>query len=295
MTLLSLQVLGLLATRCLGYVDPHSKFVFDNGLIKLQMDEKLRLNVEGGTPEAGDAVILYPCTAHAHETFELVELGKSIKVRNTNMCLNAEGGPYPGARIVTWPCAQQGEKVEHEEFQMGSDGRITLAKHPHLCINVKGGDFSHGAELILWPCEEDGVAKNEEFVYLQDQGLIQLKARPEFHFNVAGGILDNSSHLNLYSCQAHAHEIFDFVDERVRLRYKPDLCLNAEGGIGADHRIVTWPCADTPQDNERFAYDAKRNVIYAIHQPQFVFNVRHAGMHAGTEIVLWPIDDKSEL
>jgi len=178
---------------------------------------------------------------------------------------------------------------------LGSDGRITLAKHPHLCINVKGSDFTHGGELILWPCEEDGVALNEEFVYLQDEGLIQLKANPEFHLNVAGGILDNTSYLNLFSCQAHAHEIFDFVDERVRLRHKPGLCLNSEAGLGADHRIVAWPCEEEPQDNERFAYDPDSNVIYAVAQPHLVFNVKHADTSAGAEIVLWPVEDKSEL
>eukprot|EP00930_Biecheleria_cincta_P098846 TRINITY_DN90495_c0_g1_i1.p1 TRINITY_DN90495_c0_g1~~TRINITY_DN90495_c0_g1_i1.p1 ORF type:complete len:319 (+),score=66.58 TRINITY_DN90495_c0_g1_i1:71-958(+) len=295
MARLSLRVLGLLAGRCLS-IDEHAKFVFDDGLIKLQADESLRLNVKGGA-NPGDGVILWPCNAHAHESFDLMEGG--IKVRYSQLCLNAEGGPNPGARIVTWPCGQDGEKVEHEEFQMGSDGRITLSKHPHLCINVKGSDFNHGGELILWPCgndEEDAaVAANEEFIYKQEEGLIQLKAKPEFHFNVAGGILDNSSHLNLYTCQGHSHEIFEFVDERVRLRYKPSSCLNAEAGLGAGHRIVAWPCEEEPQDNERFAYDPDRNVIYAVAQPDLVFNVKHANVNAGTDIVLWYIDDKTEL
>jgi len=125
--------------------------------------------------------------------------------------------------------------------------------------------------------------------------LIQLKANPEFHFNVAGGILDNTSHLNLYSCQAHGHEIFELVDERVRLKYKPSLCLNAEAGLGAGHRVLVWPCEDEPQENERFAYDPDRNVIYAVAQPDLVFNVKHANTAAGTEIVLWHIGDKEEL
>eukprot|EP00929_Paragymnodinium_shiwhaense_P001238 TRINITY_DN101464_c0_g1_i1.p1 TRINITY_DN101464_c0_g1~~TRINITY_DN101464_c0_g1_i1.p1 ORF type:complete len:304 (+),score=74.15 TRINITY_DN101464_c0_g1_i1:89-1000(+) len=257
------------------------------GVIELMADTSLRLNVKGGELKHGDPLVLYPCTAHGHELFDLED--GVIKLRaNPGMCLNAQGGPGDGAQIVTWHCGKVGETVEHEEFYLGRDGRIRLRKHKDKCINVKGGEAKQGAELILYPCSDEGMSHNDVFVY--EEGMLKLKSHPSLHLNVAGAETQKSGNVVLWGCQASRNEVFEFHANRLRLGQVPDLCVNAEEGVGANARLVIWPChQDGELPNEMFRYDEELKVIRSQVDDNLAFNVREAAMHAGSEIVLWPL------
>jgi len=286
-------LLAVGSVRC-SEIPLHSQFNFNkdhgsgSGIIELMADSTLRLNVAGGELKHGDPLVLYPCGAQSHELFDL-EDGK-IKLRaSPGMCLNAEGGVGDGAKIVTWHCGQTGS-VEHDEFYMGRDGRIRLRRHKDKCINVEGGDAKAGAQLILYPCSDETTTHNDVFEYVE--GIIRLKSNPDLHFNVAGGDLVNSSSVVLWGCQASRNEVFEFHENRLRLAQVPDLCINAEMGVGANARLVAWPCHDQgEQPNEMFKYDEDRKVIVSLADENLAFNVREAAMHSGSEIVLWPLKE----
>lgn len=281
----------LLAPQGAGAIPRHSKFrVARSGAIELIANPALRLNVKGGAMKEGDPLILWPCSAQKHELFDMAD--GVIKLRtNPVLCLNAEGGPNIGARIVTWPCAHRGTTDPNEEFSLGRDGRIRLRTHPNLCINVKGGAITMGAEIVLWACTEGDNSTNDKFVY-QD-GLFQLQANQDFHLNCAGGDVTNTSSLVLWRCEPSLHEIFEFTfpESRIRMKHKPEMCVNAEGGLGPGARLIIWPCQPEVQFNERFVYDKEREVIHPMAIPTLAFNVKGGNVANGGEIILWTVDE----
>eukprot|EP00927_Polykrikos_kofoidii_P019361 TRINITY_DN1903_c0_g1_i6.p1 TRINITY_DN1903_c0_g1~~TRINITY_DN1903_c0_g1_i6.p1 ORF type:complete len:311 (-),score=47.06 TRINITY_DN1903_c0_g1_i6:231-1124(-) len=273
-------------------VPQHSKFLLDGGVVKLLQDASLRFNVKGGI-ETGNPIILYPCTPHSHELFN-ISYGPVRLLHAQHMCLNAEAGAGTGTRIVTFPCPTPGSEVHgHEEFVFADNGQIHLSEHPDKCLNVAEGRLEVGAKLILFPCHTD-VKGGVNDVFEFDGGSIKLKSKPSLHLNVEGGNLSTSSPVVLWNCQAHSHEMFEFTEtQQLRLTQSKDMCVNAEGGLSAGNRLIIYPCTKgTPNPNERFAYDTKRNVIFAVDAPHLVFNVKGAMMHAGGEIVLSPLHSK---
>lgn len=276
----------------------HARFNYQNeygaggGLLELVADKSLRLNVAGGQLQHGDPLVLYPCGAHSHELFAL-EDGKIKLQANPGMCLNAEGGIVDGAKIVTWHCGTPTATSENEEFFMGRDGRIRLRRHKDKCINVQNGEAKAGAQLILYPCSDDDTTHNDVWEF--EDGIIKLKHNPELHLNVAGGDIHNSSDVVLWGCQASRNEVFEFHGNRLRLAQVPDLCINSEHGVGANARLVAWPCHDDgEQPNELFRYDEDRQVVVSLVDENLAFNVRGAAMHAGSEIVLWPLKEGTD-
>jgi len=269
----------------------HSKFsVTKSGVIELVENRQLRINAKGGAMAKGDPLILWPCSAQSHEIFDLAE--GVIKLRtNPLLCLNAEGGANAGARIITWPCSHRGSPEAHEEFRFGEDGRIRLREHPDMCINVKGGLVELGAQLILWPCGHDASHTHDVFVY-QD-GVIQLEANRDYHLNAQGGDVTNSVPVALWRCEPSRHEAFEFTfpDNRMRLKHQPDMCVNAEGGLGPGSRLILWPCAAEPAVNERFVYDREQQVIHPQAVRTLAFNVKAGNMQNGGEIILWTTDE----
>jgi hypothetical protein len=271
-------------------ISSHYKFQKDdNGVVFLESDKDLRFNAQGGKLEAGDPLVLWPCNAQAHELFKM-EDGLIKLASNPQMCLNAASGIGAGTQIVTWPCSQAGESVEHEQFQLRDDGRIST-RDGVMCFNVKEGNLNLGTDIILWPCTDSSETANEKFKY--QEGKIVLAANEKFHLNVAGGELSNSSHLVLWTCQPSKHELFFFdTDDRIHLRFQKELCLNAKEGLAAGHEIVVWPCAEAAQDNELFRYDEARSIIHSVKQPNLAFNVKEASLQAGGQIVLWPLESE---
>lgn len=280
-------------TAAVGSLPPHARFQFEDGLIRLQEKPELRLNIKGGKLEAGDPLVLWPCSPQSHELFDISPDGLIKLQANPQFCLNAEGGASAGTRIVTWPCEHGGIRAEHEEFSLGADGRLRLKQQPKMCINIKGGLIQLGAEVVLWPCGS-GAEPNELFT-VQD-GMIKVRANTTFHLNVAQGDLEKSAPVVVWACQAAAHEAFEATgDKRIRVKSRPELCLNAEGGVAMAKRIIAWPCAETPQANELFVYDKDRGVIFSVEDPALGFNAKGGSMHPGDELVLWPLEDKKEL
>jgi len=196
-----------------------------------------------------------------------------------------------GARIVTWPCAHRGFPESHENFEHGQDGRIRLKAHPEMCINVKQGRVALGTEVVLWKCGEEDSHSHDKFVY-QD-GLIQLQSQRDFHLNVAGGDITNSAAIVVWNCAPAVHEVFEFTfpENRIRMKHKPEMCINAEGGLVQGARLVLWPCHADPEPHERFVYDKVRQVIH----PQYVntlgLNVKGGNMQNGGEVILWTTDE----
>jgi len=308
-------VVAVLAMTPHGRVLQSSQFIFDtshsedkkSGLIQLASNTKLRFNVKGGQPKEGDPVVLWECSPGNHEIFTLGN-GDIKMGAYADRCLNVEGGANAGHRIITWPCSHNGKQTEHEQFSLGKDGRIKLKKKhslekKHMCINVKGGiedggSPALGAELILWPCA-DTPQPNEVFVF--DEGQIKLKSNQDFHFNVAGGNVEGvhdegtkekGGFLVMWTCNAGSHEVFEFRETgQIRLKNHPDHCLNSAGGLVPGNPIVSWPCSNTLNTNELFAYDKKRKVIHSIEAPSLGFNVAGANLAVGGDIVLWSLDD----
>lgn len=272
----------------------HSRWtVARSGVVELVANPELRLNVKGGGLEKGDPLILWPCSAQSHEVWD-VDRG-AIKLRqNPLLCLNAEGGARSGARIITWPCSHMGTPEPNEEFLLGQDGRIRLIDHPSLCISVKGGLVELGAGLVLGKCGK--LASHTHDVFVHHDGVLQLKADRAFHFNAMGGDLLNSSPVVLWKCEPAMHEVFEFTwpDNRIRLKQKPEMCVNAEGGLGQGNRLIIWPCAPISEVNERFVYDKERQVIHPQAVRTLAFNVKGGDLQNGGEIVLWTTDE-SEL
>lgn len=293
-----LAILGTLVGNSEG-IPKHSLFNYEpaTGLFRLQQNTDLRLNIKGGAKsdqikEKGEPAILWPCGPLNHELFIFKDGLIKLKV-DENMCINVAGGASPGSNVNLWPCEHGGTRVEHEEFEMRDDGRIALKQKPDMCLNIKGGAIEHGSEVILWPCSVDGDGQNDVFSF--NDGYIQVKGKPEFHFNIQGELKPEAK-VVIWSCQAGPHESFDFTDDgRIRLKMMPDLCLNAEGGVAAGHRIIAYPCFPSPEDNELFAYDSKKSVIYSKRNSELGFNVAGGGMNAGDEIVLWDLRETDEL
>lgn len=268
----------------------HSKFkVARSGVIELVDNPQLRINVKGGAMNKGDRLILWPCSPHDHELWDVEDY--VIKLRGSPLCLNAEGGARPGARIVTWPCSHRGVTEPHEEWTFDEDGRIRLVEHPEFCISVRGGLVEVGANLILWKCGNDPGHAHDIFV--NTGGLIQLKANRDFHLNAQGGDLLNSALVVLWKCTPAKHEIFEFTwpDNRMRLKHKPEMCVNAEGGLGQGNFLIVWPCHEEPEVNERFVYDRERQVIHPQVIPTLAFNVKGGNTQNGGELILWTTDE----
>jgi len=275
-----------------------TQFLYDEkeGVITLRDKGVLRLNAKGSKMEEGDPLILYPCSAHMHELFKL--RGNLIRVAaNHDFCLNVEGGANKGNKIVTWTCAQDGKKQDHEDFIFDDVGRIRLKKKSDMCINAKEG-ISLGAELILWPCADE-EQPNEVFELKHD--MIRSSYKPEFHFNIKGGNLSHSSPLILWRCDAANHEKFEFTERgQVRAKLKPRMCLNAEGGLQPGNRIILWPCTTSGPvpDNEFFYYDKERLLIYSAVDPNLVMtarNVEGVEFALGDHIIIWPLKYKTEV
>jgi len=284
-------VLAALFPWSLAGAPRHARFRFNHDVIELLEKPELRLNVKGGGMEPGDPLVLWPCSPHMHEIFNIT--GGSIHlVANMDLCLNAEAGVSRGTRIITWPCAQDGVKVPHEDFVLGADGRIRVAAHPDMCIAVKGDTVQNGAEIVLLPCLEDNRTTGRD-VFSYNGGMIQVAARPSYHFNVKGGdVAKLNSPLVLWGCEPSNHEVFERTDDkRLRLKRKPDLCVNAAHGVGHGASLIAWPCdKNEAQPNEQFEYDEKLQIIYSVAMPHLVFNAKGGGMQQGDEIVLWPLD-----
>jgi len=290
-------LLALLASPVAG-LPKHSKFqVAQGGVLESVERPDLRINVMGGQLNPGDPLVLWPCSAQGHESFELSD-GLIRLGGNRAMCLNAGGGVNAGTPIMTWPCAQHGRPEAHEEFTMGPDGRIRLLKHPDMCINIKGGHAARGSELVLWPCGggipgdgsvQDGAMDEFEF---KDQ-MIKVKGKPDFHFNVRGGVLSNSSQVVLWDCQPAPHEMFEFTfpDRRLKSKAKPDMCVNAKGGVQMGSQLIVWPCAPEPEPNELFMYNERTQTIQVKGLATLTFNVKGANYAPGGEIILWTTDE----
>lgn len=279
-----------------GAVPRHSQWkVAKTGEIELAENPKLRLNVQGGEIKEGAPLILWPCSAGNNEIFDFADNGL-IKLRaNPEYCLNAEGGAVDGAKIITWPCAQSGVPNPNEAFEHGKDKRIRLREHPDKCINVKESHIAHGTELVVWSCGTEDNHTHDKFV-LKD-GLIQLEADRDFHLNVAGGDVENSSSVVIWNCAPGLHELFMFTypENRLRMKYEPDMCVNAEGGIARGHRLVIWPCHHEAVAHERFVYDEAQQLILAEDAKTLSFNVKGAQMEGGGEIILWSLEETEEL
>lgn len=269
----------------------HSRFVVTKaGVVQFVENRELHLNVKGGAMAAGDPLILWPCSAQSHEIFDLGDGVITLRV-NPLLCLNAKGGVWKGTAIVTWPCSHRGRREANEEFTLGEDGRIRLRSRPDLCINVKEGVVELGARLILWPCGEAPSDIRDVFTY--HDGLIQLEADHEYHLNVQGGDNVNSAPVVLWRCEPSRHEVFEFTspDNRIRLKHKPEMCVNAEGGLALGSRLIIWPCHAVPEVNERFVYDREQQVILAQVVRTLAFNVKAGNVQNGGEVILWTIDE----
>eukprot|EP00931_Biecheleriopsis_adriatica_P050605 TRINITY_DN29313_c0_g1_i1.p1 TRINITY_DN29313_c0_g1~~TRINITY_DN29313_c0_g1_i1.p1 ORF type:complete len:322 (+),score=59.00 TRINITY_DN29313_c0_g1_i1:74-967(+) len=264
--------------------------VSKDGLVQLRSRPEMRLNVKGGGDiEAGQEVVIWHCQAHAHEQFEFV--GTQIKLKsNPQLCLNAERGAQESHPIVTWSCSPPNELGDNEQFVMKPNGKIQVKDHPELCLNVKAGLMQPGAEIILWRCS-DGDAND---LFKVNEYEISVLKHPHLHFNVAGAdISQPNQRLVLWTCDGGNHEVFDFAkDGRIHLKAFPTLCLNAAGGLGVGHKIVVWPCQDTPAKNELFTFDEESGVIFATKSPDLGFNAAGGALQGGDSLVLWPLDDK---
>mmetsp|Transcript_89626 Transcript_89626/g.256795 ORF Transcript_89626/g.256795 Transcript_89626/m.256795 type:complete len:315 (-) Transcript_89626:56-1000(-) len=284
-------------------VPAHMKFALVDGELRALARPELRLNAKGGNISVGVPLILWPCSAHNHELFDPVSPEGLIRLTvvprepggSGGLCLNAEGGARSGANIVTWPCAQTGELVQHEQFVYDEVTGLLRYKHDReLCMNVKGGATALGAELILWPCGEE-PGPNEQF-YFED-GMIVLRLNRTLHLNVEGGNLqDPGKKVLIWNCHAGAHESFAFGrDGRLRLSGQEALCVNAEGGLGPGQRLVLFPCQEAPAENELFHQDDELGVILATAQTNLAFNAAGGGLRPGDEVMLWPLNEKLEL
>lgn len=278
---------GGLQLQVTAGVPEHMQFSFKKeGIIQMKHKRKLRLNVKGGALEHGDPIVLWNAQESSHVQFE--EKDGSIKLMNNpTMCLNIEGGLVAGSNLVTWPCRQSHEKSLNEDFKFGRGkmkGRIHPRSDSSLCLNVKGGAIEEGAEVVLWHCEEGH--DHEKFIMVGNR--ITVMDHPELHFNVAGGDLSTPGvKIVLYKRHASANEVFKMSEGRIHLQQRTDLCLNAEGGLSAGHRIVVWPCSPEPEENELFYFDEKTGAIHSSKEPELAFNAAGGGMILGDEIVLW--------
>jgi hypothetical protein len=245
--------------------------------------------------KAGDPLVLYPCSPHAHELFTMTNEGLIRLSSNLNLCLQAKGGLSTGNEIVTYHCSQGGINRRHETFTMDNDGRIRAKAEPDLCMNVEGGDLNSGAKLILWKCSKGLDAPNELFKYAG--GMILLKSNEALRFNVAGADIENVLQpITLWHCQPHDHELFEFTEAgALRLQRRPDMCVNAENGLQASHRLVLWPCTTPLGKNERWKHSPRDSTIHSIDLPSVGFNAKGGGMAQGDELVLWWLHESQEL
>lgn len=76
--------------------------------------------------------------------------GNIYRNLQTFLCLDAEGGGGPGARVITWDC----NNGANQRWQVGRDnkGRATLVNQANgLCLDREAVG-SMGAKLIVWYC-----------------------------------------------------------------------------------------------------------------------------------------------
>merc|ERR1712217_309627 len=148
-----------------------------------------------------------------------------------------------------------------------------------------------GAELVLWPCGAEPNHKHDVFVY--KDGLIQLKSDPDYHFNAQGGDVTSSVPVVLWRCEPSKHEVFEFTypDNRMRLKHKSEMCVNAEGGLAQGSRLIVWPCAPEVDVNERFIYDETNQVISPQAIRTLAYNVKGGNVQNGGEVILWTTDE----
>jgi len=276
-------------------VSPHMTWdATDAGLVMSRADNSLRINVQNGATEPGAGLVLWHCEAKAHEQLFLTDTQIKLAA-NPSLCLNAEGGVQPGNRIITFPCGsrEQGGLAPTEEF-IFDNGLIRAKDRPSLCINIKGSELREGGEIQLWHC--NGGDDNEMFHL--DGNKIFLQKYPHLNMNVAGGeIGTHGKPLVLWTCDGAAdHELFEFTsDGRMRMKTRPDLCLNSEGGLNVGNRIILYSCHTEPQAVELFTYDPTSGLIIATSNPELGFNAAGGKVKAGDSVVLWPINERRDL
>jgi len=109
------------------------------------------LNVQGGIPNDGARIILWPCSGTENEQW--FRRGRQI-VGLGGKCLNVKGGgAADGTPIILWPCSG----TSNERWYMDRRGQIRGIGGK--CLNVRGGGDADGTEIILWTCT--GGAPNE--------------------------------------------------------------------------------------------------------------------------------------
>lgn len=271
------------------YVDipPHMAWDITEGALVSRGNAALRINVKNAITEPGSGLVLWTCEARAHELMYMS--GSQIKLAaNPNLCLNAEAGLLEGHRIITFPCGAEGELAASEEF-LFDNGLLKALRAPHLCINIKGGEMRLGAEIQLWQCGD----RDENELFHLDGAKIFMQKYPHLNLNVAGGdVTGHGQPLVLWTCVGADHELFEFTfDGRLRLKMKPEICLDSPG-LRSGNRVVLNACRAQPADSEMWSYDSQTGLIYATKEPNLGFNAASGKVQAGDEIMLWPVIDE---
>merc|ERR1712107_570976 len=95
-------------------------------------------------------VILGGCD---YDKFAFDKKTQQIRLRNTDFCINAEGGIGFDAPLIVWQCTTEKGKVpENERFHYDAHrGVIFSLKDPNLIFNIKGGNISVGTPAVLYP------------------------------------------------------------------------------------------------------------------------------------------------
>lgn len=126
--------------------------------------------------------------------------------------MNAQGFNNPANIIVYPPVFDSNKVLEANEIWRvcqltnGYDAIMADYNGNLMCLNVKGAVYQAGTPLLAWPCNNT-VTANEQFREPQNT-------------------LDPYYSLGYYIVPAGNY----------------NLCLNVQGGVGAGHAVILWPC-----------------------------------------------------
>lgn len=132
-----------------GKSKEHIHDVFDYRDHTFVVRQKPQLRLYAKDLEGTGEVSLGGCD---HQHFDFDSKTKQIRLRDTDLCINAEGGIGVGAALIAWQCTQKDKVPENEQFLYDARrGVIISVLDPALIMSVKEANVEAGSPIVLYP------------------------------------------------------------------------------------------------------------------------------------------------
>ncbi|KAF9447224.1 carbohydrate-binding module family 13 protein [Macrolepiota fuliginosa MF-IS2] len=111
------------------------------------------LEVRGGVLANGTPVQIFDCNSTPAQQWTLNLGATSVRVANTNFCIDAGATPTNGTQMKIWECFAN---LPAQEWFLTSDDRVALLNQG-LCLDLTNGDTTNTNVVQVWQCTDGDV------------------------------------------------------------------------------------------------------------------------------------------